>query len=372
MTVMTATARTVGHWQDSERSKTCFVIGPIGDRHAALQSAELKAYEDSLQVFEKVVLPGCAKFGIVPVRSDRIASVGGVADRVWQKVMEADVVIADLSGGNPNVMYELMFCHIAGKPTIHIAEHGRLPSGVAEIRTIQFSRSPSGLVDARNELQSAMEEALNNDFEPLAPARILRGMKMLDGVRKAADPEGDTVGLIERFVRVEEQMESMTETVDAIGEGLTTIATLTEEATPEMERASQPGSPMAARVPVMAKYAASIKEPSAALKERATQFTGQMAEMDAAVQAALDLIRQIPPDERGDDWRGFLDQLVGTSEGAKGIAEGLDMFEKMLKLMLGMSRELRGPGKDLTSAMKQVRTVVARLEVWEAQAHALL
>ncbi|MFD9865588.1 hypothetical protein [Streptomyces alboflavus] len=356
--------------------RTCFVIGPIGDRHAADGSPEQKAYEESLQIFEKVILPACAKFGIAPVRADRISSAGELTEQICRHVLQSDFVIADVSGGNANVMYELGLRHLVGKPAIHIGEHGQLPFDISLIRTIRFIRSLSGFVDARTELENALTGAINEEFELLTPARILRGLRVPASASNLAGDEEETdedaPGLIDRFAQVEEQMEEMTATVDAMTAALGTIAELTDEASPAMERASQPGSPMSARVPVMAQYAVSIGEPSSDLKKCTTRFAGQMAELDAAMQAALDFIEQIPPEERGTSEKELLAQLIGMSEATHEAMQGISLFETALKWMVSLSREMRKPGKDISSAVRQVRAVMGRIGEWERRARELI
>ncbi|MBL0777368.1 hypothetical protein G6541_08410 [Streptomyces albidoflavus] len=311
-----------------DQTRTCFVIGPIGDRRAPADSPELRVYEDALEIFERVILPACAKSGLAPVRADQISLAGEMTEQICRLLVEADLVIADVSGGNANVMYELGVRHATGKPTIHLGEYGQLPFDISLVRTIHFTRTESELIGARKELESALEGGLRKGFDLLTPARVLRSLEVsVAEIEAGTSEDEDAPGLIERFAQVEEQMEAMTGTMDAIADTLHQIASLTEEASPAMERASKPGAPMSARLPVMIQYAASISPPAAQLKEHATRFTGQMAEVDAAVLASLDFIKGLPAEERGSEARQFVDQLVETSTASREGVEGLRGFE---------------------------------------------
>ena len=42
---------------------TCFVVGPIGNRHAEIGSAERETYEEALQIYEEVITPACRRCG---------------------------------------------------------------------------------------------------------------------------------------------------------------------------------------------------------------------------------------------------------------------------------------------------------------------
>ena len=87
--------------------KTCFVVSPIGSKLEPLGSPGRSRYEESIMMWAEVIEPACKAFGMKPVRSDRIAQSGEIPDQIFTYLGDADVVIADLSHANPNVMYEL-------------------------------------------------------------------------------------------------------------------------------------------------------------------------------------------------------------------------------------------------------------------------
>ncbi|MEE1828491.1 hypothetical protein PUR61_40950 [Streptomyces sp. BE20] len=354
---------------------TCFVVAPIGNEHAPDGSPELRAFEENLEIYENVILPACAKHGIVPVRADGIADTGEIAEQICRHVLQDDIVIADLTGGNANVAYELGIRHLTGKPVIHIGEHGQLPFNLSLIRTIKFKRSRSGLVRARRDLESALEGALHNGFEPLTPARILFGLPpalALPAVVEAERDDPEAPGLFDRFARVEEQMEAMGETTEAITGFMTAIGEVVLQIGPVMERVSQPGTPMSAWLPAMTELGAALAEPASGLREACTRFTGQMVEMDAAVQTAFDVIAAMPPEQRAGSPTGFLKQMVSTAESTQEVVGVLGEVEVGMRWMAKMSRALRPPGRDISAAVKQVSGVMTRIADWERRARALI
>lgn len=133
--------------------KSCFIISPIGSRLAPVGSPGRTRYEESIRMWEEVFEPAAKTFGLSPVRADRISDTGEIPDQIFTYLRDADVVIADLSHANPNVMYELGLRHsLLGKVTIQVGEYETLPFDVTTIRTIQFLRTPAGLISARDEL----------------------------------------------------------------------------------------------------------------------------------------------------------------------------------------------------------------------------
>jgi hypothetical protein len=72
-------------------------------------------------------------------------------------------MIADLTGGNPNVLYEVGIRHAVGKPCVQIIENGhKIPFDVADIRTLVVeSGSFAGIERAVSELSLLVDAAMS-------------------------------------------------------------------------------------------------------------------------------------------------------------------------------------------------------------------
>ncbi|WP_310526584.1 hypothetical protein, partial [Nocardioides sp.] len=62
-------------------------------------------------MWENVFEPACEMFGLTPVRADKISEAGDIPEQIFTYLRDADIVIADVTGGNANVMYELGLRH---------------------------------------------------------------------------------------------------------------------------------------------------------------------------------------------------------------------------------------------------------------------
>src|SRR5262249_31637457 len=153
---------------------TCFVIGPIGNRHAPHGSEERRAYEEAVEVYEEVIVRACRapSVGLEPVRADGLSNPGELTEQIFRRLRDDDVVIADVTGANPNVMYELGLRHTRNKLTVQLGEYSRLPFDVNVIRTVMFSRSENGLINARKELQQLLETGLADEWDPVSATRV--------------------------------------------------------------------------------------------------------------------------------------------------------------------------------------------------------
>jgi hypothetical protein len=364
--------------EESDQPRKCFVVGPIGDPYAANGSPEREAYEHHLSIFEQVIAPACEKHGISAVRADGITHAGDINEQICRYVVESDLVVADVSGGNPNVMYELGLRHITGKPTIHIGEAGQLPFDIASIRTIRYQRTRSHLAGARKEIESALEAGLRDGFELLTPARVLRGLHTGDGPAPASEvgdggqaEDEDSPGLLDDFAVIEDGLDEMAADMEAITKTVETIGVLTEQAGTEMLDLAQANAPMSARLAAVARYGETISAPAGELNAVAAAFAERMTTLDSGVRAALGLIEMTPPDERGDGADEFLEQLMSLDEAAQNGLAQMGSFGTSAGAMVRVSRHLRKPVNEISAAVKQLTSAITRMGEWAAKARAL-
>jgi hypothetical protein len=357
----------------------CFVVGPIGNKFAPLGDPGRQSYEDSLQVFEEVIQAACQQVGIDPIRADQIAVAGEITEQVFRHLFEDDVVIADVSGGNPNVMYELGLRHATGKLTIQIGEFGQLPFDVNTVRTIQFSRSPRGLSDARNQLERALQAGLLEGQDALTATRIFQESREGAAEVELPQPENaieaagddDEPGFLDSMIEVENQLALMTENADGIAASINIIGAVTESVGAEMEKAAQSGASNSARLALVSKYASEIREPVENLEKTSTEFAANMDSINDGVLSVLGVIQKGDPSERPEGWEDFLDQLIGMAESSREGMEGLNTFGTAAEGLGSLSRQLRGPGRKINNSVGNMRKAIAKIDAWERAARSI-
>jgi len=84
--------------------KSCFVIAPIGQ-----EESETRNRSDL--VLKHIIKPAAEECGYKAVRADEISEPGIITTQVIQRLIDDDLVIADLTERNPNVFYELAIRH---------------------------------------------------------------------------------------------------------------------------------------------------------------------------------------------------------------------------------------------------------------------
>ena len=142
-------------------NRTCFVISPIGD-----QGSDIRLRSDAL--YDLIIEPALEKYSFTIARSDKSFSVPSITSEIIQQVQYSGLCIIDITGHNPNVMYECGRRHETAKPYIIIAQEGEKPPfDINSIRTVFYNLSDAR--EIRNTvkvLQQIIEKHLEGGLEP--------------------------------------------------------------------------------------------------------------------------------------------------------------------------------------------------------------
>lgn len=134
------------------QKKYCFIISPIGE-----DGSDHRKRSD--QVLKHILTPAAQATGYEPVRADKISEPGIITSQIIQHIIEDPLVIADLTGMNPNVFYELAIRHAIRKPLVQIINKGdKIPFDVAGMRTIPVDHHDLDSVEeAKIEIQKQIK-----------------------------------------------------------------------------------------------------------------------------------------------------------------------------------------------------------------------
>jgi hypothetical protein len=92
-------------------------------------------------------------------RADDFFSQNSIMYEVWSAITQASILIADCTGKNPNVFYEIGIAHTIGKPVILITQNqDDVPFDLRYIRYIQYDYTPPGMIKFENILTTTISE----------------------------------------------------------------------------------------------------------------------------------------------------------------------------------------------------------------------
>lgn len=139
----------------------CFVIMPFGN------------WYDSY--YKEIYIPSIKDAGLEPVRADELFTTGAVIEQIWEEIVKADVLLAELSGKNANVFYELGLAHAISKPVVFITRDLEdVPFDLRHLRVISYDvREPRWAENLGQNittyLRSAQDDPLRSIPQPFRP-----------------------------------------------------------------------------------------------------------------------------------------------------------------------------------------------------------
>jgi hypothetical protein len=370
-------AEEVGAWLKRRAGKggrmnaktTCFVIGPIGDELAPIGDPDRERWEQATETWEKVIEPACVELGLVPVRADKIAKVGEITEQVFRLIRDSDLVIADVTGGNPNVMYELGLRHTLEKSTLQIGEYGKLPFDVSAIRTLMFTRTPAGFVDGRKKLQAMLTEVLENGSDPVTATRL---WNMLAGPISAplVDEENSTreveePGVFELLAEMEGAFPQLNALTDKSTQAMQKMTALAESATADLHTSDAAKGGFAGRLRIANRMATQLSPIADEFEEVADGFEQQIASIDAGMSCLLDLIEENPAQLK--EMGAFPEILQTLVTNIRTANKSQAEFAAAVSNSGKFSRPMRVSSRRIADATKRSAKALEHAEVWSSR-----
>ncbi len=125
----------------NEPAPLCFVLMPFGRKLDA--GGRLTDFD---AVYRKIIAPAVEQAGLDPVRADEERIGGTIHKPMFERLMLCHYAVADITGANPNVFYELGIRHaLRPRSTVIMFREGTvLPFDIVLVRGISYKTDGSG------------------------------------------------------------------------------------------------------------------------------------------------------------------------------------------------------------------------------------
>jgi hypothetical protein len=136
---------------------SCFTIMPFGGW-----------FDD---YYAAVYKPAIEDAGLTPCRADDLYRPSAIVHDIWAYTRAAKLILADLTGKNPNVFYELGLGHAIAKPAILVVETmADVPFDLRALRVIEYNKnSPDWGATLKSKITASIKEVLSAPLESVLP-----------------------------------------------------------------------------------------------------------------------------------------------------------------------------------------------------------
>jgi len=148
-----------GHGIEIERG-TAFVLMPHTDE-----------FRD---IFNYSIKPAMDANGILVKKAEDIYKPGSILAQVWERIRRAEIILADLTERNPNVILELGLCYgIQRCPILLVRNAEDVPFNLRNLRYIEYENTAKGSEDLKRKLTSTVAEFIAQVRTPIQEPKPL-------------------------------------------------------------------------------------------------------------------------------------------------------------------------------------------------------
>jgi hypothetical protein len=108
-------------------------------------------------IYDDHIVNICHRLSLSVGRADDFFRAHAVMGDVWGALQHAKIIVADCTGRNANVFYEMGVAHVLGKPVILTSQNKRdIPFDIGSIRYILYEYTPRGMKKFQEKFKAAL------------------------------------------------------------------------------------------------------------------------------------------------------------------------------------------------------------------------
>ena len=112
-------------------------------------------------IYDDHIVPVVNQLGRKASRGDDFFGTGAVMSEIWNAICASQIVIADCTGRNPNVFYEIGVAHTVGKPVILLTQIVEdVPFDLRHIRFIKYELTRRGMQKFEEDLLATLRDEI--------------------------------------------------------------------------------------------------------------------------------------------------------------------------------------------------------------------
>lgn len=338
--------------------------------------------EDFRSIYDRIIEPAILEAGFTPVRADTALDQQNVMADVIRGLAAAALVVADLSGPNPNVMYELGIAHALNKPTVLISQNLEdVPFDLRAYRVQTYTTHFEEAAELRRHLAKVAAEHregsidFSNPVADFAPDRLPATESSAEGGAEAGQPpapEPEEAGFIDHLAEAEEKGAAFVRTLGTIGMETGAVGDRMSEHTARLEALSE-GEPGAAGAVQWKRIGIQAAHDLDAYADRLEEVLPELEEQaETLSEASLGYATWLKDTDDHEQRREFRESTGELAEAIEGSLGQVLEFRQSLSGLHGVTRPLTNASKRAARNLDRLTTVLEQMMSWAVRAQALL
>ena len=336
-----------------EDPPTAFILMPFGDEFES--------------VYEDLIFPALSEAGFITTRADQFNTQQSVMQDIIQSIGRSALIIADLTGGNPNVYYELGIAHGLRRQVILMTQKiESLPFDLRSYRVIEYSLH---LRDARRASARLRELAAGvRDGTALFgnPVSDFLDPELFSSRAPQRDEDGAMLGIVDYQERFQNCTDAITSIISNISDRTESYAGALTSGTAALEElGARPGRPTPRQ----------IRAALVDVTEETTQYSADMSSYNLAYEKLLPdfesslegLIHNetLDSEERRVEFRDALNTIHETIDSLQDGIDGISAMKGVTESLPKMEQNFNRANSKL---IKELHRFILNIEGTQAVA----
>jgi hypothetical protein len=314
------------------------------------------------EIYNLFIARALDRAGYEVMRADDIVSQQNILHDIVSYIATSDLIVADLTGSNPNVYYELGIAHALRKPVVLLTQSvEELPFDLRPYRVIPYNTHFAAIQKAEIELAKLAVGARDGTVSFGSPVRDFLSDQEIGAVTpyNPATPNGEDpeleLGLIDHLVTIEEGFEQLTAVLGRISEGMAEMTGRVSETSEQLDRANANEGSGSTRhkQSIMRKLAKYQDTFASYLATRTGEYNGVLSGIENSLEAVVSAATAETVEERAQ-----LEEMLQS------LSEMEDSAIEAQKTYVGLARTIDETGnfeRHLTRANQRVSSEVRQL-----------
>jgi hypothetical protein len=289
---------------------------------------------------------------------------------IIQPIYEADIIIADLTGLNPNVLYELGLAHSFNKKTIVITKDSlsMLPFDLKQYRAKDYTTHFLKFAELIEYLQKNLMGAVTGDIIYSNPVKDFLVLNKIDSENWFVDDkikidiDDSEKGFLDFLAEIETDTNTLTDSTKGIVSEVYLMKVAFETSTKEVDRVKRTGGNTTTSFvrKEAKKIATSISKFSDILRNHNIRFLELWNRIEKNILGLLEN-KYINNEENKEGLVLYLKGLKSTQYNAYKSQESIQGFKDSVSSSLGIERTLNQAVRILDSDLETLITVTSQM-----------